>query len=88
MRCLIQEQVKDGPPSHVHISQVYSDGSKYFQGFSRREEGLLAQLRGGRSLLLRETRKSVQGTDSTCSRCWEEEEDLELVFQRCPKVVS
>jgi hypothetical protein len=40
---LIRKQVKDGPPSHVCTSQVYSDGSRHFQGASRREEVLFAQ---------------------------------------------
>jgi hypothetical protein len=58
------------------------------QGTSRREEVLFAQLRGGRSLLLGETRKRIQGTDSTCPRCGEEEEDLEHVLRACPELES
>jgi hypothetical protein len=73
---LIRSQVKDGPPSDGHTSRVYGDGPfRRLQGASRREEVLLAQL--GCSLLLGETRKRVQGTDSTCPCCEEEEEDLE-----------
>jgi hypothetical protein len=48
---LIQRQVKDEPPKHVRISQVYSDGFRRLHDASRREEVLLAQLRGGCSLL-------------------------------------
>jgi hypothetical protein len=49
---LIWNQVKDGPPNHVLTSQVYGDGPfRHLQGASRREEVLLAQLSGGRSLL-------------------------------------
>jgi hypothetical protein len=45
---LIWSQVKDGPPSHAHTSREYGDGPfRYLQGASRREEVLLAQLRGG-----------------------------------------
>jgi hypothetical protein len=40
-------------------------------------------VRGGRSLLLGETRKRVQGTDSTCPHCGEVEEDLEHVLRMC-----
>jgi hypothetical protein len=47
---------------------------------------LLAQLRGGRSVLLRETRKKVQGADFTCPHCVEEEEDLEHVLKACPEL--
>jgi hypothetical protein len=49
---------------------------------------LLAQLRGGCSLLLGETRKRVQGADSMCPRCREEEEDLEHVLRACPELES
>jgi hypothetical protein len=49
---------------------------------------LLAQLMGGRSLLLGETRKRVQGADSTCPCCGEEEEDLEHVLRACPELES
>jgi hypothetical protein len=50
---LIRSQVKDGPPNHAHILRVYGDGPfRPLQGASTREEVLLAQLRGGRSLLL------------------------------------
>jgi hypothetical protein len=63
---------------------VYGDGPfRPLQGASKREEVLLAQLRGGRSLLLGETWKRVQGVDSTCPRCGEEE-DLEHVLRACP----
>jgi hypothetical protein len=87
--CLIWSQVKDRPPSHAQTLRVYSDGPfRRLQGASRREEVLLAQLRGGRSLLLGETRKRVQGTDSTCPRCGEEEEDLEHVLRTCPELES
>jgi hypothetical protein len=84
----IQNQVKDGPPSHVRTSRVYNDGSfRLLQGTSRRKEVLLAQLRGGRSLLLGETRKRVQETDPTCRRCGEEE-NLEHVLRVCPELES
>jgi hypothetical protein len=70
---LIRSQVKNGPPKHAHTLRVYSDGTfSPLYGASRREEVLLAQLRGGRSLLLGETRKRVQGADSTCPHCGEE----------------
>ena len=86
---LIRSQVKDGPPNHARTLQVYGDGPfRPLQGASRREEVLLAQLRGGRSLLLGETRKRVQGKDSTCPRCGEEEEDLEHVLRTCPELES
>ena len=85
---LIRKQVKDGPPNHTRTSQVYSDGFRRLQGTSRREEVSLAQLRGGRSLLLGDTRNRVQGTDSACPRCGEEEETLEHVLQRCPDLES
>jgi hypothetical protein len=76
---LIRSKVKDRPPNHACTLQVYGDGPfKHLQGASRTEEVLLAQLRGGRSLLLGETRKRVQGTDSTCPH-YGEEEDLEHV---------
>ena len=82
-------QVKDGPSNHARTLRVYGDGPfRPLQGASRREEVLLAQLRGGRSLLLGETRKRIQGTDSTCPRCGEEEEDLEHVLRACPELES
>jgi hypothetical protein len=85
----IQSQVKDGLPSHACTLRVYGDGPfRPLQGPSRREEVLLAQLRGGRSLLLGETRKRVQGAVSTCPRCGEEEEDLEHVLRACSKLES
>jgi hypothetical protein len=85
---LIRSQVKGGPPSHAHTSQVYGDGPfKHLQGASRREEVLLAQLRSGCSLLLGETRKRIQGTDSTCPHC-REEEDFEHVLRACSKLES
>jgi hypothetical protein len=67
----------------VHLRcTLYSDGSlRRFHGASRREEVFLAQLRGTRYLLLRETQKRVQGTDSTCSHCGEKEEDLGHILQ-------
>jgi hypothetical protein len=86
---LIRSQVKDGPPNHARTLRVYGDGPfRPLQGASRREEVLLAQLRGGRSLLLRETRKRVQEADSTCPHCGEEEEDLEHVLRACPELES
>jgi hypothetical protein len=88
---LIRSQVKlkDGPPNHAHTLQVYGDGPfRPLQGASRREEVLLTQLRGGRSLLLGETRKRVQEADSTCPRCGEEEVDLEHVLRACPELES
>jgi hypothetical protein len=85
---LIRSQVKDGPPNHARTLRVYCDGPfRPLQGASRREEVLLAQLRGGRSLLLGETRKRVQGADSTCPHCGEEE-DLEHVLRACPELES
>jgi hypothetical protein len=67
VKSLIWSQVKDGPPNHAHTLRVYGDGPfRPLQGAARREEVLLALLRGGRSLLLGETRKRVQGVDSTC----------------------
>jgi hypothetical protein len=67
---LIRSQVKDGQPNHAHTLLVYGDGPfRPLQGASRREEVLLAQLRGGRSLLLVETQKRVQGADCMCPRC-------------------
>jgi hypothetical protein len=51
------DQVKDGPPYHARTLRVHGDGPfRPLQGASRREEVLFAQLRGGRSLLLGETR--------------------------------
>jgi hypothetical protein len=86
---LIRSQVKDGPPNHARTLRVYSDGPfRPLQGALRREEALLTQLRDGRSLLLGETRKRVQGADSTCPRCGEEEEDLEHILRACPKLES
>jgi hypothetical protein len=85
---LIQSQVKDGPPNHARTLRVYGEGPfRPLQGASRKEEVLLAQLRGGRSLLLGETRKRVQGADSTCPRCGEEE-DLEHVLRACAELES
>jgi hypothetical protein len=44
---LIWSQVKDGLPNHAHTLRLYGDGPfRYLQGASRREEVLLAQLRG------------------------------------------
>jgi hypothetical protein len=86
---LIRSQVKDGPPSHVRTLRVYGDGHfRCLQDASRREEVLLAQLRGGSSLLLGETHKRVHGTDSTCPHCGEEEEDLEHVLRTCSELES
>jgi ribonuclease HI len=86
---LIWSQVKDGRPNHARTLRVYGDGPfRPLQGASRREKVLLAQLRGGCSLLLRETRKRVQGADSTCPRCGEEEEDLEHVQRAFPGLES
>jgi hypothetical protein len=86
---LIRSQVKDGPPNHAHTFRVYGDGPfRPLQGASRREEVLLAQLRVGRFLLLGETQKRIQGMDSTCPRCGEEEEDLEHVLRECPELES
>jgi hypothetical protein len=85
---LIRSQVKDRPPNHAHTLRVYGDGPlRHLQGASRREEVLLAQLRGGYSLLLGETRKRVQGTHSMCPRCGEEE-DLEHILWACPELES
>jgi hypothetical protein len=57
---LIWSQVKDGPPSHARSVRVYGDGPfRCLQGALRRKEVLLAQLRGGRSLLLGEPRKRI-----------------------------
>jgi hypothetical protein len=86
---LIRSQVKDGPPNHACTLRVYGDGPfRPLQEASRREEVLLAQLRGGRSLLLGETRKRIQGTDSTCPHCGEEEEDMEHVLRACLELES
>jgi hypothetical protein len=50
---LIWSQVKDRPPNQVRTSRVYGIGPfRRLQGVSRRVEVLLAQLRGGCSLLL------------------------------------
>jgi hypothetical protein len=81
---LIQSQVKDGPPNYARTLRVYSDGPfRLLQGASRRVEVLLAQLRGGCSLLLEETWKRVQGVDFMCPRCGEE--DLEHVLKGIPR---
>jgi hypothetical protein len=86
---LIRSQVKDGTANHARTLRVYGDGPfRPLQGASRREGVLLAQLRGGRSLLIGETRKRVQGSDSTCPRCGEEEEDLEHILKTCPELES
>jgi hypothetical protein len=86
---LIWSQVKDGPPNYACTLQVYGDGPfKHLQGASRREEVLLTQLRGGRSVLLEETRKRVQGADFMCPHCEEEDEDLEHVLRACAKLES
>jgi hypothetical protein len=86
---LIRSQVKDGLPSHTHNSQVYGDSPlRHLQGTSRRKKVLLTQLRGGRCLLLGETRKRVKGMDATCPHCGEEDEDLEHVLRACPKLES
>jgi hypothetical protein len=59
---LIRSQVKDGPPSHARTSQVYGDGPfRHLQGTLRMEEVLLAQLRGGGSLLLGKPGKGSKG---------------------------
>jgi hypothetical protein len=59
---LIRSQVKDGPPNHAHTLRVYGEGPfRPVQGASRREEVLSDQLKGGRSLLLGETRKKSKG---------------------------
>jgi hypothetical protein len=39
-------------------------------------------------LLLGETRKRVQGTDSTCPCCGQEDEDLEHALRMCPEFES
>jgi hypothetical protein len=84
---LIRSQVKDGLPNHAHTLQVYSDGPfRRLQGSSRREEVLLAQLRGERSLLLEETRKRDQGADSMYPHFGEE--DLEHILTACPELES
>jgi hypothetical protein len=68
---------------------VYGDGPfRCLQGALRREEVLIAQLRGGRSLLPGETRKSVQVMDSMSPRCGEEEEDLGHVLRVCLELES
>jgi hypothetical protein len=86
---LIRSQVKDRPPNHACILRVYGDGPfRPLQGASRREEVMLAQLRGGHSLPLWETRKRVQGADFTCPRYGEEEEDLEHILRVCPELES
>jgi hypothetical protein len=86
---LIWSQVKNGSPIHAHTLRVYGDGPfKPLKVASRRKEVLLSQLRGGCSLLLGETRKKVQGADSTCPHCEEEEEDLEHILRACPELES
>jgi hypothetical protein len=86
---LIRSQVKDGPPNHACTLRVYDDGPfRPLQGASRREEVWLTKLKGGRFLLLGETRKRIQGADSKCPRCGEEEEDLEHVLRVCPELES
>jgi hypothetical protein len=71
---LIWSQVKDGPSSHACTSRVYGDGPfRLLQGALRREEVLLAQFMGSCSLLLGETQKKVQGMDSICPHCEEED---------------
>jgi hypothetical protein len=85
---LIWSQVKDGPPNHAHTLRVYGDSLfRPLQGALRTEEVLLAKLRGGRSLFLGETQKRVQGADSMCPRCGEED-DLEHVLRACPELES
>jgi hypothetical protein len=65
---------------------MYGDGPfRRLRGALTRKEVLLAQLRGGRSLLLGETGKRVQGTDSTWPHYGEEE--LEHVLGACPEDV-
>jgi hypothetical protein len=86
---LIRSQVKNGLPNHAYTLRVYGDGPfRPLQGATRREEALLAQLRDGRSLLLGETQKRVQGVDSMCPHSGEEDEDLEHVLTTCPKLES
>jgi ribonuclease HI len=80
VKCLIRSQVKDGPSNHARTLRVYGDTPfRPLQGASRREKVLLAQLRGGCSLLLGETRKRVQGAVSMYPHYGEEEENLEHI---------
>jgi ribonuclease HI len=85
---LIQKQFKDGPPNHVCTSHMYGDGFRCFQGALRKVTVLLAQLSGGRYLLLVKNWKRIQGMDSTCACCGEKEADPEYVLQRCPELES
>jgi hypothetical protein len=85
---LIWSQV-DGLPNHACTLRVYGNGPfRPLQGASKREEVMLAQLRGSRSLLLGETRKSIQGADCMCPCCGEEEEDLKHILRTCPELES
>jgi hypothetical protein len=82
-----------GPDDNVQRGRIsfkmYGDGPfRCLHGASRRGKVLLAQLRGSHSLLLGETQKRVQGTDSMCPCCVREEEDLEHVLRTCPKLES
>jgi hypothetical protein len=66
---LIRKQFKDALPKHMRTCQVYCDGFRRLQGTSNREDNLIAQLMGGRSLLLGENRKRVLGMEATCPQC-------------------
>jgi hypothetical protein len=84
---LIQSQFKDGPSNHAHTLQVYGNGPfRHLLGASRREEVLLAQFRGGHSLLLEETQKGSKGR--TIPHCGQEEVDLEHVLRASPEFES
>jgi hypothetical protein len=83
---LIRSQVKDGPLNYAYTLRVYGDDPFRPLVGASREEVLLAQLRGGCSLLLGETRKRVQGADYLSPHCGEEEEDLEHILRACPEL--
>jgi ribosomal protein S27AE len=75
---LIWSQVKDRPPNHAHTLWVYGNGPfRPLEGI-----GVVAPY------YLAKPAKRVQGADSTCPRCGEEEEDLEHILRACPELDS
>jgi hypothetical protein len=84
---LIRSQVKDGPPNHARTLWVYGDGpSGPFRVLQEGRKSCLPNLGVVAPYYLGESRKRVQGADSTCPHCGEE--DLEHILRACPKLES
>jgi ribonuclease HI len=86
----IAREVKDGPPAHERVREVYSCYSKAKEKYnSRHDQSNLARIRAGHHLVFQAFQHRMDETvDPSCPECWQEPQTMEHWFLRCPSTVA